>query len=101
MTPDERFANPAGIVQGGFVAAFIDSAMGASAVTWAAERKVFAANTDLQVRFLKAAVIGRRMVCEATVVSGGRSVLFLEATVMDSEERMVARASSTYILTQR
>ena len=28
MLADERFANPVGIIQGGFVAAFADSAMG-------------------------------------------------------------------------
>ena len=31
MVADERFANPTGIVQGGFLAAFADSSMGASA----------------------------------------------------------------------
>ena len=32
MRVDERFLNPAGIVQGGFLSAMMDSAMGASAV---------------------------------------------------------------------
>ena len=35
MKADERFANPAGIMQGGFLGAFADSAMGAAAVTYA------------------------------------------------------------------
>ncbi|MDQ1396238.1 MAG: hypothetical protein QOG64_1497, partial [Acidimicrobiaceae bacterium] len=47
MLADERFANPVGIVQGGFVAAFADSAMGAASVTYAKERKVFSANAEL------------------------------------------------------
>ena len=34
MSADERFANPAGVLQGGLVGAFADSAMGASAVTF-------------------------------------------------------------------
>ena len=38
MKVDERFLNPAGIVQGGFIAAMLDSAMGASAVTGAGKR---------------------------------------------------------------
>ena len=32
MRVDERFLNPAGLVQGGFLSAMMDSAMGASAV---------------------------------------------------------------------
>ena len=35
MRADERFANPAGIVQGGFVGAMADSAMGSATVTFA------------------------------------------------------------------
>ncbi|MDA8311378.1 MAG: PaaI family thioesterase [Actinomycetota bacterium] len=34
----ERFANPRGVIQGGFLAACCDSAMGASAVTYAQHR---------------------------------------------------------------
>src|SRR5437879_9192894 len=53
MMAEERFANPTGIIQGGFLAAFADSSMGASALTFARERKVFAANAELKVSFLK------------------------------------------------
>lgn len=101
MMADERFANPAGVVQGGFIAAFIDSAMGASAITFVAGRKVYATNSDLQVRFMKAARIGSKLFCEAVVVSGGRSVLFVEASVSDDSERVVAKGSSTYHLIPR
>ena len=40
MPADERFANPVGVLQGGFLAACCDSAMGAATVTWAKQRKV-------------------------------------------------------------
>src|SRR5918992_4465360 len=52
VVADERFANPVGIVQGGFVAAFADSAMGAASVTFARDRKVFSANAEMKVSFL-------------------------------------------------
>jgi hypothetical protein len=52
MTADERFANPAGIMQGGFLGAFADSAMGAAAVTFVQGRKVFAANAEMKISFL-------------------------------------------------
>src|ERR1700722_18683010 len=38
MPADERFANPVGVLQGGFVTALADSAMAASTVTWASGR---------------------------------------------------------------
>jgi uncharacterized protein (TIGR00369 family) len=101
MAADERFANPAGIIQGGFLAAFADSAMGAATVTWARDRQVFSANTDLKISFLKAARVGRTLTCTATVIGGGERAVFVEAEVTDDEDRLVAKASSTYLLTPR
>jgi uncharacterized protein (TIGR00369 family) len=101
MVADERFANPAGSIQGGFLCAFVDSAMGAATVTWARDRKVFSANAEMKVSFLKAARVGGVLTCTATVVSGGSRLLFAEAEVVDDEDRPIARASSTYLLTSR
>ena len=103
MLADERFANPVGIIQGGFVAAFADSAMGAASVTYAAsqERKVFSANAEIKVSFLKPARVGTTLTCSAYVISGGRRAAFIEADVTDDEGTLVAKASSTYLLTPR
>ena len=101
MLADERFANPAGTIQGGFLAAFVDSAMGSATVTWGKGRKVFSANAEMKVSFLKAARVGSTLTCTATVVAGGERAVFAEAVVTDDADRMIARASSTYILTPR
>ena len=103
MRADERFANPAGTIQGGFLAALCDTAMGSATVTWArgADRKVFSANAEIKVSFLGAAHVGTQLTCTGTVVSGGRRVAFAEAQVVDGAGREVARASSTYVLTER
>ena len=101
MVADERFSNPVGIVQGGFVAAFADSAMGAATVTYARERKVFSANAEMKISFLRPAKIGTTLTCTAHVISGGGRAAFVEAEVVDDEGRMVAKASSTYLLTPR
>jgi uncharacterized protein (TIGR00369 family) len=101
MMADERFANPASVVQGGFLAAFADSAMGASSVTWVKGRKVFSANAELKISFLAPVVVGRMLTCTAKVISGGRRTTFLEAEIIDDEGTMVAKASSTYLLSDR
>src|SRR5438445_1478955 len=101
MVADERFANPAGIVQGGFLSAFADSAMGAASLTWARERKVFSANAELKVSFLKPVAVGTVLTCTAWVLGGGSRAAFVEAEVIDEEGRLVAKASSTYLLTPR
>jgi uncharacterized protein (TIGR00369 family) len=111
MVADERFANPVGIVQGGFVAAFADSAMGAASVTFAQgqngpqsgehRRKVFSANAEMKVSFLRPAKIGSTLTATAYVLSGGNRAAFVECDVTDDDGRLVAKASSTYMLSPR
>ena len=101
MLADTRFANPVGIMQGGFIAAFADSAMGAASVTFAKDQKVFTANAEMKVSFLKTVRIGSVLTCTATVISGGRRAAFVEAEVVDDEGRLVLKASSTYLMTPR
>src|SRR5271163_4405826 len=81
MTADERFANPAGIMQGGCLAAFMDSAMGAAVVTSLRGRRISLANAEIKVSFLAPVVIGAELICAAEVVSSGSRVAFAEATV--------------------
>jgi uncharacterized protein (TIGR00369 family) len=107
MTADERFANPAGIMQGGFLGAFADSAMGAAAVTFVQGRKVFASNAEMKISFLAPVPPGAVLTCTAEVVSGGSRVAFVEASIVagadapDENGRLVARANSTYIFRER
>jgi uncharacterized protein (TIGR00369 family) len=103
MRADERFANPAGIIQGGFIGAMCDSAMGASSVTFARSsgRKVFSSNVEMKTSFLAAARVGSVLRCTAEVVSGGKRIAFAEAEVTDDAGNVVARASSTYLFTPR
>ena len=82
MRADERFANPAGIMQGGFLGAFADSAMGAAAVTYVEGRQVFCSNAEMKISFLGAVPPGADLTCTAEVVSGGRRVAFVEASVV-------------------
>jgi uncharacterized protein (TIGR00369 family) len=106
MAADERFANPAGIMQGGFLAAFADSSMGAAAVTFLEGRRVFASNAEMKISFLGAVPPGADLRCTAEVVSGGARVAFVEASIVarapgEPEPRLVARASSTYLFRDR
>ena len=101
MTADERFANPVGVVQGGFVSAFADSAMASATVTGLRGRKAYTANMEMKVSFLRAARVGAVLTCTARVISGGSRVSFAEADVVDDAGVLIAKASSTYLLTPR
>jgi uncharacterized protein (TIGR00369 family) len=101
MPAEEHLANPMGMIQGGFLAAFADSAMTTAAITNLQGRRATAANTELSISFLRAAPIGGRLKCTARVIGGGQRVTFVEGEITDADGRLVAKASSTYLLTPR
>jgi uncharacterized protein (TIGR00369 family) len=75
--------------------------MGAATVTWARGKKVFSANAEMKISFLRPVRPGTTLTCVSRVVSGGKRVAFVEADLTDGEGRLVARASSTYLLSPR
>ena len=95
---DERFLNPAGIIQGGFLAAMMDSAMGASAVTAVGDRRVSVSNTEMKTTFLRSATVDDVLTCVATVLKAGRVISFVEAEITDQDGQLVATASSSYLV---
>ncbi|MGH9054756.1 MAG: PaaI family thioesterase [Acidimicrobiales bacterium] len=101
MPAGEHMANPVGVVQGGFLAAFADSAMATATVTNLRGRKAYTANTEMKISFLRSAPVGETLTCTARVIGGGSRVSFAEAEIADATGRLVAKASSTYLLTPR
>ncbi|MCL4448399.1 MAG: PaaI family thioesterase [Actinobacteria bacterium] len=101
MFADERFCNPAGIIQGGFLAALADSAMGATSVTWAKGKKVYSSNVEFKISFFRPVMPGIDLYCTAQVISGGRRCAFIEASITDSKDTLFAKASSTFLYTPR
>jgi uncharacterized protein (TIGR00369 family) len=101
LAAEEHLANPAGVIQGGFLAAFADSAMATATVTNLRGRRAYTANTELKISYLRAAPIGTPLTCTARVIGGGQRVTFVEAEITDGAGRLVAKASSTYLLTPR
>lgn len=101
MTADERFANPIGMIQGGFLTAMADSAMGSATITFARAtgRKVFSSSIEIKTSFLAPARVGSILECTARVVQGGARIAFAEAEIVDDQAVVVARASSSYLFT--
>ncbi len=101
FTADARFLNPAGTVQGGFLAAMLDDTQG-PALFAMTEGRVYAPTIDFSVSFVKAARPGR-FVCRGRVVNLGRTIAFTEAELFDEAGELVARGtfSSRVMETER
>jgi uncharacterized protein (TIGR00369 family) len=90
---DERHANPMGTLHGGVLSDIADAAMGfAYYSTIAADESL--TTLELKINFLRP-VWKATLRAKARVVHAGRLVGLVECDVVDEQERLVARASST------
>ena len=88
-----EFINPAGFIQGGFLAAMLDDTMG-PAVFVMTEGALYTATIDFYVSFLAPAKAGP-LIGEGRVVQLGKSIGFIEATLSDAAGTLIARATSS------
>jgi molybdopterin converting factor subunit 1 len=89
----EELLNPAGVVQGGFITAMLDEAMGPAALSELGPG--FTVPTlELKVSFLRPVRPGI-VVSDARVIHRGKSVVFTEATLTDEQGELLAKASGT------
>jgi len=90
------FLNPAGKIQGGFLAAMLDDTMGPPVLIHT-EGKLFPTTITMSVHFLASAEAGP-LIGEGTVVRLGRRIGFVEAVLMRADGVAVARASASVSL---
>lgn len=93
FTATDAFLNPAGVIQGGFLAAMLDDTLGPALVA-GLDPGDFAPTTDLHVQFLRPAKPGR-LIGRGRVVRRGRDVGFLAGELLDEEGTVVAVATAT------
>jgi uncharacterized protein (TIGR00369 family) len=90
---DDRFLNPAGTVQGGFLAAMLDDTQG-PALFSASKGTVYAPTIDFHIVCLKPARPGR-FTGKGRVVSLGKTIAVTEAELFDEGGILVARGTFT------
>jgi len=91
FTADERFTNPGGMVQGGFLAAMLDDTQG-PALFAMTDGKVYAPTIDFNIAFIKAARPGA-FIGKGRVISLGKTIVFTEAELFDEQGDLVSRAT--------
>jgi uncharacterized protein (TIGR00369 family) len=82
-----------GVVQGGVITQIADAAMGMSLATLQ-EDGVWNTTIELKINFIRPVVSGRIRAI-GRVVEMKQTLMFSEADVLDDQDRLVARASST------
>jgi uncharacterized protein (TIGR00369 family) len=90
---DERFVNPVGVIQGGFLAAMLDDTLGPALVATLPENQ-FAPTLDLHVQFLRPARPGK-LLGRGRIVKRGKEVCFLAGELLGPDGEPVAVATAT------
>jgi uncharacterized protein (TIGR00369 family) len=92
-TAKAEFGNPQGAIQGGFLAAMLDDAMGPALFTTLGAEQ-FAPTIELKVNYLRPARPGP-IIAEGRVVHQTRSLAFLEGTLATEDGDLIATATAT------
>lgn len=88
-----------GVVQGGFIAGWIDAAMAHAAIAMAGTA-IVPMSLELKVSFFAPARPGK-VIAEAWVERRGRSISFFEGRLLDPTGKVLAKATSTIQLAAR
>ena len=93
LSAGPQHANPMGTLHGGILCDIADAAMGlAFASTLAPEETL--TTVELKINFFRP-VWQARLRAEGTVVQRGQTMGYVECTITDEENRLVAKAAST------
>ncbi len=88
-----EFGNPQGAIQGGFLAAMLDDAMGPALFTLLGADQ-FAPTIEIKVNFLRPARPGS-IIAEGRVVHRTRTLAFLEGTLATEDGDLIATGTAT------
>ena len=91
----EHLAIPS-VSHGGAVAALIDGALGVAGLSLAAEDAKVVSTVEYKVNYLKPALLGDQLKCEAKVLYSGKRLLHIEAKVTNQRGDMIATSAGTF-----
>ena len=88
-----EFTNPQGNIQGGIIASMLDDTMGPALVATLPPGQ-FAPTLEMKVSFFAPAKVGP-LWGRGRVIHAGRTNAFVEADLVDADDRLIARGSAT------
>lgn len=96
--PDQKFENAMGRMHGGFVATLIDTVMGYAALTKLPAGTGYG-TVDMNVKFVRKIDVGTGLLTAcATVQHAGRTMLTVNAKVVDAAGKLYAHGSGSFLV---
>jgi uncharacterized protein (TIGR00369 family) len=94
----EALCNTAGNLQGGVLAAFADSVLGAACAVFLDESD-YPALAEMKIQIMRPAPAGTTITGTGRVLKTGRRVIFVEAEITAEDGKLIAKASGTELPT--
>ena len=98
LSAGPQHANPMGTLHGGILCDIADAAMGLAFASTLAQDESFT-TVELKINFLRP-VWQAELKAEGTVLQRGRTVGYVECNIIDEQNRLIAKATSTCIVLQ-
>ena len=97
--PDERHLSSRNAVQGGYLAALLDSVLG-SAIASQVEAGVDYVTVDLAVKMIRPVAPGTVLRAEGRALNVSRRIGTAEASVHDADGRLIGHGTATMVITR-
>ncbi len=97
LTMRPEFQNFHGIIFGGIIMSLADQAFGSASNSMTYPSVA----SNLNVYFISSAMVGDKLTAEATVIKSGRKAGFTEVTVVNQDNKLIAKAAGITIPTKQ
>ena len=92
----DRLLNPHHVLHGAAIYAMADTGMGGALYSFLEEGET-CATIEVKINYVKSIRSGV-LVCDTRVIHKARSIAFLESTIKDQAEKVIATATGTYFV---
>jgi acyl-CoA thioesterase len=93
---EDRHLNPNGVVHGAVCYAMADTGMGAALSRVLAEGEI-CTTIEIKINYFRPVLAGS-LRCDTRIVHRGRRTGALESEILDHQERLIARATGTFMI---
>jgi len=92
---EKHLATPAA-AHGGVIAAFVDAVLGVGALSKSCEFNNIVSTVEFKISYFNPALKGDTLIGRSKLLKAGKSIIFMEATIVNQNDIVIAKASGTF-----
>ena len=93
---DTKHAAIPRVAHGGFIAALMDATMGVGALSLVCDEMKVVSTIEIKTSFINPVLTNSRVTCKSFCIRRGKSIVFMEAELTDSTNRLLAKGSGSF-----